>query len=169
MDSPRKQLLKMTSVKRASRTFLYSLAGVFFTLFFSVFSSSSAQAAPTVVTGTISGIPDGAWGLAWAEKYISGEWVEITSSYTKEFGSNFQIELGEATGSDVRIWARYGRDGEGYLSGTDSFTVTSTSMTKNFSLGAINVEVNVSNTLAQLQKLHQGPCRWCQSLLRHQI
>jgi hypothetical protein len=148
MDSSRKQLLKMTSVKRAFRTFLYSLAGVFFTLFFSVFSSSSAQAAPTVVTGTISGIPDGAWGLAWAEKYISGEWVEITSSYTKEFGSNFQIELGEATGSDVRIWARYGRDGEGYLSGTDSFTVTSTSMTKNFSLGAINVEVNVSNTLA---------------------
>ena len=89
MDSPRKQLFKMTSFKRACKTFLYSLAGILFTLLFSVFSTSSAQAAPTVVTGTISGIPDGAWGLAWAEKYISGEWVEITSSYTKEFGANF--------------------------------------------------------------------------------
>jgi len=128
----------------------YSFITLFISLLFGFFSSSNASAAPTVVTGTISGIPDNSYGIAWAEKYISGEWVEITASYTKDLykGQGYKVNLGEASGSDVRIWAQFGSTGSGYLSGTDSFTVTSTAITKNFSLAAANFKVDVSNPLA---------------------
>jgi hypothetical protein len=76
--------------------------------------------------------------------------VEITSSYTKDLyaGQGYTINLGEATGSDVRIWAQFGSTGNAYLSGGESFTVSSTSITKNFSLGSINFTINTSNALA---------------------
>lgn len=132
------------------RVLLYSITTLFVSLLFGLLSSSQASAAPTVVTGTISGIPEDSYGIAWAEKYISGEWVEITTSYTKGLykGQGYTINLGEASGSDVRIWAQFGSTGFGYLSGTDSFTVTSTSITRNFSLAAPNFRVEVSNALA---------------------
>ena len=107
------------------RVLFYSILTLFVSLLFGLSSSNQASAAPTVVTGTISGIPDDSYGIAWAEKYISGEWVEITTSYTKDLykGQGYKINLGEASGSDVRIWAQFGSTGSGYLSGTDSFTV----------------------------------------------
>jgi len=128
----------------------YAFITLFISLLFGFVSSSNASAAPTVVTGTISGIPDDSYGIAWAEKYISGEWVEIATSYTKDLykGQGYKINLGEASGSDVRIWAQFGSTGFGYISGTDSFTVTSTSLTKNFSLSATNFKIDVSNPLA---------------------
>ena len=136
--------------KRVLRLGLYAFSTLFLALLYQLTSTSSAVAAPTVVTGTISGIPEGSYGIAWAEKYISGEWVEITSSYTKDLyaGQGYTINLGESTGSDVRIWAQFGSTGNAYLSGTDSFTVNSTSITKNFSLAAINFTLNMSNALA---------------------
>ncbi len=136
--------------KRALRLSLYAFSTLILALFYQLTSTSSAVAAPTVVTGTISGIPEGSYGIAWAEKYISGEWVEITSSYTKDLvaGEGYTVNLGEVTGSDIRIWAQFGSTGSAYLSGGDSFTVSSTSITKNWSLGAINFTVNTSNALA---------------------
>lgn len=132
------------------RVLFYSILTLFVSLLFGLSSSNQASAAPTVVTGTISGIPDDSYGIAWAEKYISGEWVEITTSYTKDLykGQGYKINLGEASGSDVRIWAQFESTGSGYLSGTDSFSVTSTAITKNFSLAAANFKVDVSNPLA---------------------
>ena len=132
------------------RVLFYSILTLFVSLLFGLLSSSQASAAPTVVTGTISGIPEDSYGIVWAEKYSSGEWVEISSSYTKDIyrGQSYEINLGEANGLDVRIWAQFGATGLGYLSGTDSFTVTSTSMTKNFSLTSSNFRIEVSNPLA---------------------
>lgn len=132
------------------RLFSYCLSTVSISLFFGFLSASNATAAPTVVTGTISGIPEDSYGIAWAEKYVSGEWIEISSSYTKDLyqGQGYKINLGESTGADVRIWAQFGSSGFGYLSGTDSFTVTSTSMLKDFSLSPSNFRINVSNPLA---------------------
>ena len=138
------------SLRASLRFFSYLASTLFVSFLFGFISSSSASAAPTVVTGTISGIPDDSYGIAWAEKYISGEWVEITASYTKDLykGQGYKVNLGEASGSDVRIWAQFGSTGSGFISGTDSFTVTSTAMTKNFSLAVANFQVNVSNPLA---------------------
>ena len=139
-------------IKRVLRLGRFAFSVLFLALLYQLTSTSSAVAAPTVVTGTISGIPEGSYGIAWAEKYISGEWVEITSSYTKDLyaGQGYTINLGEATGSDVRIWAQFGSTGNAYLSGGESFTVSSTAITKNFSLGAINFTINTSNALACL-------------------
>ena len=112
--------------------------------------NSSAFAANTTVSGVVSGIPSGSYGIAWAERYISGDWVEITSSYTKDLQSDgkYTVNLGEVSGSDVRIWVRASSAGVGYLDGTDSFTVTSTSITKNIELSNPNVGIQVSNPLA---------------------
>ncbi len=95
-------------LRTLTRILFYSFVTIFISLFFSLFSSSHASAAPTVITGTISGIPEDSYGIAWAEKYVSGEWIEISSSYTKDLyrDQGYKINLGEATGADVRIWAQ---------------------------------------------------------------
>jgi len=137
---------------RVTRFFLLTLIGIFAGFIFAIFSAGSANAAPTTVTGTVSGVPDDYWGMAWGEKYIDSDWVEITSSYTKDLnkGQSFTINLGEVTGSAVRIWIMFNGTGTGYLTGGDSFTVTSTSMTKNFALNSFNYNFAVSNPLACL-------------------
>ena len=105
-----------------------SLVGIFAGFVFTILSASTANAAPTTVSGTISGIPDDSWGMAWGEKLVSGNWIEISSSYTKGLykGQPYSVNLGEVTGSAVRIWAQFGSSSGSYLTGTDSFTVTST-------------------------------------------
>jgi hypothetical protein len=135
---------------RVTRFFLLTLIGIFAGFIFAIFSAGSANAAPTTVTGTITGIPDDSWGMAWGEKLVSGNWVEITSSYTKDLRKDvpYSVSLGEVTGSTVRIWAQFGSNGGGYIAGTDSFTVTSTSMTKNFTLSPFNYKLEISNPLA---------------------
>ena len=140
------------SLSRALRFCLLTIAGIFAGFVFTIFSATSASAAPTTVTGTISGIPDDYWGMAWAEKYIGSDWVEIATSYTKDLykGQPYTVNLGEATGSAVRIWAMFNGPGTGYLTGGDSFTVTSTSMTKNLALTPFNYKFVASNTLACL-------------------
>jgi hypothetical protein len=134
---------EISGTSNISRFFLLTLIGIFAGFVFTILSAGSANAAPTTVTGTISGIPDDSWGMAWGEKLVSGNWVEITSSATKDLykGQPYSVNLGEVTGSTVRIWAQFGSSGGGYISGTDSFTVTSTSMTKNFALSPFNVGV----------------------------
>lgn len=138
------------SPSRIIRFFLLTLIGLFASFALSIFSASSANAAPTTVTGTISGIPDDGYGIAWAEKYISGDWVDIASAYTKDIykGTTYTLNLGEVSGSTVRVWTQVGGTNTGYLAGSDSFTVTSTSMTKNITLAPINYKFTVSNTLA---------------------
>ena len=135
---------------RVTRLLLLNLIGIFAGFIFLIFSAGFASAAPTTVTGTITGIPDDSWGMAWGEKLVSGNWVEISSSYTKDLrkGAPYSVSLGEVSGSTVRIWAQFGSYGGGYLAGTDSFTVTSTSMTKNFTLSPFNYKLEISNTLA---------------------
>jgi len=95
-------------------------------------------------------MPDDAYGIAWAEKYISGEWVDINGSYTKDIykDQTYSINLGEATGSSVRIWAQFGNVGTSYLTGGDSFTVSTTSISRNISLSPLNYKFTVSNILA---------------------
>ena len=138
------------SPSNAIKFFLLTLAGIFAGFIFAIFSASSASAAPTTVTGTITGVPDNSWGMAWGEKLVSGSWIEITSSYTKDLqkGQPYSVNLGEVSGLDVRIWTQFGSEGEGYIGGTDSFTVTSTSMTKNFTLNPTNYKFVASNPLA---------------------
>lgn len=119
-------------------------------VFFIFLTTSSASAAPTTINGVVSGIPEGSYGIAWAERYVDGEWVEITSSYTKDLSSTgvYSVSLGEVSGASVRIWIQVTSSGFGSVSGTDTFTVNSASMTKNFSLANSNVTVQVSNPLA---------------------
>jgi hypothetical protein len=140
----------IASFSRIFKFAFLSLIGIFAGFLFTVLSASTANAAPTTVTGTISGIPDESWGMAWGEKLVSGTWVEISSSYTKDLykGQTYSVNLGEVTGSTVRVWAQFGSNGGGYIAGTDSFTVNSTSITKNFSLSPFNYKLEVSNPLA---------------------
>jgi hypothetical protein len=140
------------SISRVFRFAFLSLIGIFAGFVFTIFGASSAHAAPTTITGTISGIPDDAWGMAWGEKFVSGNWVEISSSYTKDLykGQPYSVNLGEVSGLSVRVWAQFGSSSGSYIAGTDTFTVTSTSMTKNFSLLPFNYKFNVSNALACL-------------------
>jgi len=121
-----------------------------FPLALMILVAQPSHAAGTSVTGTISGIPKDSYGIAWAEKYISGDWVEISASYTKDITSpgNYTIDLGDSLGSDVRIWAQFSGTGLAYLTGSDSFTVSSSTMTKNLSLGTPNVSLTFSNPLA---------------------
>jgi len=135
---------------RVTRLLLLNLIGIFAGFIFLIFSAGFASAAPTTVTGTITGIPDDSWGMAWGEKLVSGNWVEISSSYTKDLrkGAPYSVSLGEVSGSTVRIWAQFGSNGGAYIAGTDSFTVTSTSMTKNFTLSPFNYKLEISNPLA---------------------
>ena len=137
---------------RIIRFVFLSVVGIFTVFAFTALNASSAHAAPTTVSGTISGIPDDAWGMAWGEKLVSGDWIEISSSYTKDLskGQPYSVNLGEVTGSVVRIWAQFGSSSGSYLTGTDTFTVTSTSITKDFSLSPFNYKFNVSNQLACL-------------------
>ena len=137
---------------RVIRFVFLSLVGVLAGFVFTVLSASTANAAPTTVSGTISGIPNDAWGMAWGEKLVGGDWVEISTSYTKDLyqGQPYSVNLGEVTGSAVRVWAQFGSSSGSYLTGTDSFTVTSTSITKNFSLSPFNYKFNVSDQLACL-------------------
>ncbi len=137
---------------RVIRFVFLSLVGILAGFVFTVLSASTANAAPTTVSGTISGIPNDAWGMAWGEKLVGGDWVEISTSYTKDLyqGQPYSVNLGEVTGSAVRVWAQFGSSSGSYLTGTDSFTVTSTSITKNFSLSPFNYKFNVSDQLACL-------------------
>ena len=146
---------RFVRILRASPTRIFKFLilaffGFIASLVFSMFSAGSAYAAPTTVSGTISGIPDDSWGMAWGEKLVSGAWVEISSSYSKDLykGQPYSVNLGEVTGSTVRIWTQFGSNGGGYIAGTDSFTVTSTSMTKNIELKPFNYKLVVSNPLA---------------------
>ena len=94
---------------RVTRFLLLNLIGIFAGFIFLIFSAGFASAAPTTVTGTITGIPDDSWGMAWGEKLVSGNWVEISTSYTKDLrkGAPYSVSLGEVSGSTVRIWAQF--------------------------------------------------------------
>ena len=148
MAKPRILRAICVSSSRIIRLFLFTVIALFAGFALSIFSTSSANAAPTTVTGIISGMPDDAYGIAWAEKYISGEWVDINGSYTKDIykDQTYSINLGEATGSSVRIWAQFGNVGTSYLTGGDSFTVSTTSISRNISLSPLNYKFTVSNT-----------------------
>ena len=127
-----------------------SLVGILAGFLFLIFSGGTANAAPTTVSGTISGIPEDSWGMAWGEKLVSGNWVEISSSYTKDLykGKPYSVNLGEVSGLTVRVWVQFGSSGGGYIAGTDSFTASSTSVTKNISLSPFNYKLVFSNPLA---------------------
>jgi hypothetical protein len=61
-----------------------ALGIIFFSLLATYFSSSTAHAAPTTVTGTISNIPADAYVWATGEKKVGDNWVRIESAYDKE-------------------------------------------------------------------------------------
>ena len=125
---------------------LRALGIIFFTLLVTYFSSNTAQAAPTTVTGTISNIPTDAYAWARGEKKVGDDWVSIPSAYDKDLQStgSYTLNLGEVTGSQIRVWV-FIDSGSGYLVGGDPITVNSTSITKNLTVGGINVKLQASN------------------------
>ena len=123
-----------------------ALGIIFFSLLATYFSSSTAHAAPTTVTGTISNIPTDGYAWARGEKKVGDNWVIIPTAYDKDLQSTgtYTLNLGEVTGSQIRVWV-FVDSGNGYLLGGDAITVSSTSITKNFTVGSINVKLQASN------------------------
>jgi hypothetical protein len=125
-----------------------ALGIIFFSLLATYFSSSTAHAAPTTVTGTISNIPTDAYVWATGEKKVGDNWVRIESAYNKEIQNTgvYNLNLGEVTGSQIRVWVRIESPNAGYLLGGDAVTVSSTLITKNYSVGIINLKLQANNT-----------------------
>ena len=67
MVKDRSKKAAIASFSRVIKFGFLTLAGIFTGFVFSILSASTANAAPTTVSGTISGIPDDAWGMAWGE------------------------------------------------------------------------------------------------------
>lgn len=128
-----------------STNLLRALGIIFFTLLVNYFSSSSAHAAPTTVTGTISNIPADAYAWVTAEKKVGSNWINIPGARADDIPvtGSYSLNLGEVTGSQIRLWA-FIDSGNGYLMGGDVITVSSTSITKNFTVGSINVKLQAS-------------------------
>jgi hypothetical protein len=124
-----------------------ALGIIFFSLLATYFSSSTAHAAPTTVTGTISNIPADAYVWATGEKKVGDNWVRIESAYDKEIQNTgvYNLSLGEVAGSQIRVWIRIESPSGGYLLGGDATTVSSTSITKNYSSGIINIKLQANN------------------------
>jgi hypothetical protein len=128
-----------------STNLLRALGIVFFALLVNYFSSSSAHAAPTTVTGTISNIPADAYVWVTAEKKVGDNWINIPDARVDNvpITGSYSLNLGEVTGSQIRLWA-FADSGSGYLLGGDVITVSSTAITKNFTVGSINVKLQAS-------------------------
>jgi hypothetical protein len=131
-------LLRNNKVARA-------LGIIFFSLLATYFSSNTAHAAPTTVTGTISNIPANAYVWVTGEKKVGDNWVNIPGArvHDVQITGSYSLNLGEVTGSQIRVWA-FVDSGNGYLLGGDVITVSSTSITKNFTVGSINVKLQAS-------------------------
>ena len=123
-----------------------ALGIIFFSLLATYFSFSTAHAAPTTVTGTISNIPADAYVWVTGEKKVGDNWVSIPGARVDDvqITGTYSLNVGEVTGSQIRVWA-FIDSGSGYLLGGDSTTVSSTSITKNFTVGSINVKLQASN------------------------
>ena len=124
-----------------------ALGIVFFSLIATYFSANAAHAAPTTITGTISSIPTDAYVQVSGEKKIGDNWVSIPGAWTDNLqgSGTYSLNLGEATGSQIRVWVFGDFIGGAYLAGGDPVTVNSTSITKNFTVGSINVKLQASN------------------------
>jgi large repetitive protein len=125
---------------------LRALGIVFFSLIATYFSANAAHAAPTTITGTISSIPTDAYVQVKGEKKVGDTWVDIPGGWTDNYTGvgNYSLNLGEVTGSQIRVWV-LADTGSSYLTGGDPITVNSTSITKNFTFGSINVKLQASN------------------------
>jgi hypothetical protein len=123
-----------------------ALGIIFFSLLATYFSFSTAHAAPTTVTGTISNIPADSYISAKAEKKVGDNWVSIPTAraYDIQSTGTYTLNLGEVAGSQIRVWV-FIDSGSGYLLGGDAITVSSTSITKNFTVGSFNVKLQASN------------------------
>jgi hypothetical protein len=120
-------------------------------LFISLMLSEKSYAADVEVQGIISGVPSADyWGLALAEKKIAGEWVEIETAYSKDLGVDgiYSLNLGESVGSEIRVTAFFQGPGRTYLARSPTFTVDTLIENQNFALGALNLKIQTSNTLA---------------------
>jgi len=123
-----------------------ALGIIFFSLLATYFSSSTAHAAPTTVSGIISNIPANAYVWVTGEKKVGDNWINIPSARVDDvpITGSYSLNLGEVTGSQIRVWA-FVDSGSGYLLGGDVITVSSTAITKNFTVGSINVKLQTSN------------------------
>jgi hypothetical protein len=123
-----------------------TLGIIFFSLLATYFSSSTAHAAPTTVTGTISNIPADSYVWVTGEKKVGDNWINIPTALASDIQitGTYTLNLGEVTGSQIRVWV-FVDSGSGYLLGGDAITVSSTSITKNFTVGSINIKLQASN------------------------
>jgi hypothetical protein len=133
-----RELLRNNKVVRA-------LGIIFFSLLTTYFSSNTAHAAPTTVSGTISNIPANAYVWVTGEKKVGDNWINIPGARVDDvqITGSYSLNLGEVTGSQIRVWA-FIDSGSGYLLGGDVVTVSSTSITKNFTVGSINIKLQAS-------------------------
>jgi hypothetical protein len=129
---------------RVNSKIIRALGIVFFSLLATYFSTNTAHAAPTTVTGTISNIPINGYAWVTGEKKVGDNWVNIPTAYAEEEQGTYSLNLGEVTGSQIRVWV-FADSGNGYLLGGDPITVNSTSITKNFTFENINIKLQASN------------------------
>jgi hypothetical protein len=131
---------------RVNRKIIRTLGIVFFSFLVTYFSTNTAHAAPTTITGTISNIPTDAYVQVKGEIKVGDTWVDIPGAWTDKLQETggYSLNLGEATGSQIRVWV-LADTGSSYLTGGNPVTVNSTSITKNFTFGSINVKLQASN------------------------
>jgi hypothetical protein len=118
-------------------------------LFIGAIASSQAQAADTTVSGTVSTLTNFESGFVWAETQSGSSWrfVVGTNKDIKSDG-NYSMDLEGLDGSTVRIAAYAKLSSGSYIKLGDSFTLTTGTTTKNLTLGALNLKINVTPAVA---------------------
>jgi hypothetical protein len=124
---------------------------IVFTAFFWISESSSASANTTTLSGKFTGLPnEDVYGYAWVEKKVSGSWIEIESSYTKDIykEGDYSLDISEAVGTTIRVWSYFQGTTASYLSVSTEFDLTAGTQVRNFAVSSINIQLDLSNSLA---------------------
>ncbi len=145
---PSKESFKKTLTKfNSSKLFLIIL----FTAFFWISGNSSASANTTTLSGKFTGLPnEDVYGYAWVEKKVSGSWIEIESAVTKDIykEGDYSLNITEAVGTTIRVWSYFQGTTASYLSVSSEFNLTAGTQVRNFAVNSINIQLNLSNSLA---------------------
>ena len=118
-------------------------------LLIGVIASPSAHAIDATVTGKVSTLTNFESGFVWAETQVSSSWQFVNGSNTEiKSDGNFSIDLEGLSGETVRI-AAYAKLSTGsYIKLGDSFTLAAGTTTKNLTLSALNVKINLTPAIA---------------------
>ena len=142
-------LRPIPALPKYANKFLTLFAFIASFLLVGVVTSPSAHAVETTVTGKVSTLTGFDSGFIWAETQVAGNWRFIVGS-NREIKSdgNYSIDLEGLSGETVRIVAYAKLTSGSYVKIGDSFTLATGTTSKNLSLGALNIKINLTPAIA---------------------